>query len=257
MIIAYVPCRLKSSRLPEKAIRPINGLASIERCLINSMAIPGIDKVILATSTNKEDDILEKYTMGGQVEITRGSENDVLARFLPSVNKYHPEHIVRITGDCPLVSAELGSCLIRSHKETNADATFTLSKTALGISLEIYRTSAVRKLRELFPKTEHSEYLVYYFLNNPNHFKLNLMEAPEKFIKPWRLTLDEENDLELFNMIYSELKIDKKPVDFNEVIAFFKNNPAAASYNINNVVKYRQDPNLIDMLKKATTWIER
>lgn len=257
MIIAYVPCRLKSSRLPEKAIRPIYGITSIERCLINAMAIPGIDKVILATSTNEEDDALEGYTLGGKVEVTRGSENDVLSRFLPSIDKYEPDHIIRITGDCPLVSAELGSCLIQSHKDLNADATFTLSKTALGISLEVYRTSAVRKLRELFPKTEHSEYLVYYFLNNPNQFKLNLLEAPDKFIRPWRLTLDEENDLELFNMIYEKLKVGERAVDFNEVIAFFEENPAAASHNTNNVVKYRQDQNLIDELKRVTTWVER
>ena len=256
MVIVYVPCRLKSSRLSEKAIRPIYGLTSIERCLINAMAIPGIDKVILATSTNEEDDALESYTLGGKVEVTRGSENDVLSRFLPSIDKYNPEHIIRITGDCPLVSAELGSYLIQSHKDLNADATFTLSKTALGISLEIYRTSAVRKLRELFPKTEHSEYLVYYFMNNPNHFKLNILEAPDKFLRPWRLTLDEENDLELFNMIYEKLQVGERPVDFDEVIAFFEENPEAASHNANNVVKYRQDQNLIDELKRSTTWVE-
>ncbi len=229
-------------------------MASIERCLINAMAIPGIDKVILATSTSKEDDILEKYTLGGQVEIARGSENDVLSRFLPSVYKYQPEHIVRITGDCPLVSAELGSCLIQSHNELNADATFTLSKTALGISLEVYKTDAVIRLRNLFPQTMHSEYLIFYFLNNPELFRLNIIEAPTHFIKPWRLTLDETNDLELLNFIYETLQVGNRPLQFNELESFFEMYPEASEININNVVKYKQDQNLIKYLKKVTTY---
>ena len=231
----------------------INGISSIERCLINAMAIPGIDKVILATSVNPEDDVLEKYNLNGRVEVVRGDENDVLQRFLPSINKYRPDHIIRITGDCPLVSPELGDIIIKSHLESRADVSYTLSKVALGISFEVIKVQAVERLLTLFAKTEYSEYLIYYFINNPEYFVLNNIQAPEKFIRPWRLTLDEENDLFLLDKLYRWLDIKEKPVMFDEIIHFFSENPDAALINFGNEVKYRDNKVLIDLLKKSTT----
>lgn len=253
MIIAFIPCRLKSTRLPEKAIKEIYGISAIERCLINAKAIPGIDRVILATSTNKEDDVLERYNLNDEIEICRGSENDVLDRFMPIIKKYNPDHIIRITGDCPLVSAELGEFIINSHIARQSDATFTLSKVALGITFEIYKTTAIYRLKELLPETTYSEYLIYYFQNNPNLFSLNIIEAPEKFIKNWRLTLDEENDLQLFNLIYRTLNIGKRAVSFDEIISFFEVYPEAVKINQSNIVKYRDNKELVAILKNATT----
>ncbi len=49
MIVVFVPCRLKSTRCPNKGISDIYGMTAIERTLINAQAIIGVDKVILAT----------------------------------------------------------------------------------------------------------------------------------------------------------------------------------------------------------------
>ena len=256
MIIAFVPCRLKSTRLPNKAIKDIYGITAVERCLLNAEAIAKCDKIVLGTSNNSEDDALEQCTLGGEVAVVRGSEEDVLSRFIPIIDKYEPEHIMRITGDCPLVSYELAGLIIDSHLATGADASFTRSPVALGIACEIYKTSAIRKLRKLFPVTSHSEYLIYYFLNNSHIFNLNIVEAPEKFIRNWRLTLDEESDLQLFNMIYSKLDVGKRAVSFEEVIRFFEENPEAATINAGIEVKYRDNQKLVDYLKEMTTYKE-
>lgn len=253
MIIAFVPCRLKSSRLPEKAIQNIYGISAIERCLINTMAIPGVDKVILATSTNKEDDKLLGYNLNGKVEVVRGSEEDVLERFLPIILRDNPEHIVRVTGDCPLVSKELGDITIKKHLESDCDATFTLSKVALGTACEIYKTEAILRLKNILKNTNNSEYLIYYFLNNPSIFLLNIFDAPETFIKPWRLTLDETSDLELLNLIYKTLDIGERPVSYSEITGFFGRYPEASRININNIVKYRDNMDLVNYLKRVTT----
>ncbi|MCX6327714.1 MAG: spore coat protein [Bacteroidia bacterium] len=253
MIIAFVPCRLQSSRLPNKAIQPIYGISAIERCLINTLAIPGIDKVILATSTNNEDDLLMNFSLKGKIEVVRGSADDVLERFIPSIQKYKPDHIVRVTGDCPLVSPELGELTINKHLQKGCDATFTTSKVALGTACEVYKSEAILRLRELIKVTNHSEYLVYYFLNNPTHFTLNVFDAPDQFIKPWRLTLDEKNDLELLNLIYKTLDVGERPVYFSEVETFFERFPETAQINIGNIVKYRDNKELVEFLKKATS----
>lgn len=253
MIIAFIPCRLKSSRLPNKAIQEINGISAIERCLINTQAIPGIDKVILATSTNKEDDQLLNYNLNGIFEVVRGPEDDVLERFIPAIQKYKPDHIVRVTGDCPLVSPELGGYTISKHIDEGYDVTFTLSKVALGTACEIYKREAILRLRELIKVTNHSEYLIFYFLNNPTHFTLNTFDAPEQFIKPWRLTLDEKNDLELLDLLYRTLNVGARPVYFSEVMSFFEKFPETSLINIRNIVKYRDNKELVEFLKRETT----
>ena len=183
MILVFVPCRLKSTRYPNKGISDIHGITAIERTLINAQAIKGVDKVILATSTAVEDDPLLCCNLDCKIEVVRGSEDDVLARIIPFIEKNKPDYIIRVTGDCPLVSSELAELLIQSHIETGADLTYTPSKTAFGIACEIYKAESLFKLRTYFPQTLHSEYLIYYFTNNRNLFQVNEFLAPEKFIK--------------------------------------------------------------------------
>ena len=151
-------------------ISDIHGITAIERTLINAQAINGVDKVILATSIAAVDDPLLRCNLDDKIEVVRGSEDDVLARIIPFIEKNKPDHIIRVTGDCPLVSSELAELLIQSHIETGADLTYTPSKTALGIACEIYKAESLLKLRTYFPQTLHSEYLIYYFTNNRNLF---------------------------------------------------------------------------------------
>jgi spore coat polysaccharide biosynthesis protein SpsF (cytidylyltransferase family) len=254
MILAFVPCRLKSSRYPNKGIASIYGKRSIERSLMNVAAIPGIDKVILVTSSSEFDDALEECNLDGSVDVYRGSEEDVLERVIPALDKYKPKYLIRATGDCPLVSAELASILIEEHILSGADMTYTPSKVALGISCEVYTTSSIYKLRDLFPQTLYSEYLIYYFTNNPNIFKINAVEAPEKFIRPWRLTFDEPADLILLNLLFKSFDAKERTLSFDEVTHFFESNPSAAEINSGIVVKYRDNADLISFLKEATTF---
>ena len=92
---------MKSTRLKEKAIIPINGISSIERCLQNSLKISNINKVILATSTLKEDKILKNYTLSGKVDFFTGDPDDVILRYLDICKKYNIDTVIRVTGDMP------------------------------------------------------------------------------------------------------------------------------------------------------------
>jgi spore coat polysaccharide biosynthesis protein SpsF (cytidylyltransferase family) len=254
MILAFVPCRLLSSRYPNKGITFINGVRSIERCLLNVKSVKSINNVVLVASTSSADDPLRDCTLNNSVGFFRGSADDVLERVLPAIEKFEPKFIIRITGDCPLVSNELVEILIKEHITSGADMTYTPSRVALGITCEIYSVSAIMKLRKLFPKTLHSEYLIYYFTNNQNIFKINEVIAPDKFIQPWRLTFDEPDDLKLLNLIYKTIDVGFRAVSFDEVSLFFQENPEAVNINSGVLVKYRDNAELISYLKDATTY---
>ena len=55
MILGLIPSRLKSRRLPNKAVKKINGETLIEH-LIHRLKISNkVDNIVLATTKNKED----------------------------------------------------------------------------------------------------------------------------------------------------------------------------------------------------------
>ena len=102
MILAILQARVSSSRLPGKVLKTILGkemlLHQIERIQCSTL----IDKLVVATSTDSSDDAIEKICNKNKVEVFRGDLLDVLDRFYKCAHKYKPEHIVRLTGDCPL-----------------------------------------------------------------------------------------------------------------------------------------------------------
>lgn len=254
-IITVVPCRMRSTRLPGKAIQPIYGVPSIERCLLNTLAITGSEATVLATSTHPEDTVLEQHNLHGRVAVVRGSEDDVLQRFFVAIEQFPADIVVRVTGDCPVVSYEIADMLIESHLRTGADVTYCRwGEFPPGINSEVYSVAALRRLGELMADTSYSEYLVLYFKNNPGYFTLNEVQVPDLYRHPeWRLTLDEPVDLELFQLLFSTLGIEREPIAFEQIMRFFADNPAAVAINAGVTIKYESDSEFVRFLTQATT----
>lgn len=251
--IAVVQCRTGSSRLPRKALAQIYGVPAIERCLLNASAITTVSAVVLTTSTSSADDVLAEHTLGGRVGFVRGPEDDVLERFLIAAARHDADHVVRVTGDSPLVSFEIADILVTAHLASGADATFAEREYAPGTGVDVYSVSALQRLRRLLSETPYSEYLILYFKNNPDLFRLHEVQLPPEFRSPWRLTLDEPSDLKLLELIYSTLDVGVEAVPWASVRRFFAEHPEAAAINAGNELRYVDDPVLRAELERATT----
>ncbi|MBN2299079.1 MAG: N-acetylneuraminate synthase family protein [Deltaproteobacteria bacterium] len=247
-----VACRMKSSRLKNKAILPIGGVPSVERCLQNCLLITGTDEVILATSDLPEDAILENYTVGGKVRFWRGDPDDVIARYLGACEKYNIDVILRVTADCPVISPDIADILLKSHFETGADFTGAAS-CAVGSAVEVYNTETLRRVIRLMGNARHSEYMTWYMKNNPEVFKLNIVELPDQLYRDYRLTLDFEEDLKMFNRLFEELeKRGGLEPNLQNVFRVLDEIPEIPAINQNMPLRYRTDQQLIDMLNKVT-----
>jgi len=251
-VITVVPCRLKSSRLPEKALQPIFGISSIQRCLLNTFEISSSKISVLATTTNPEDRALRHHTVNGKADFICGSEEDVLDRFLKAIERHSADIVIRVTGDCPVVSYEIADLLVEAHLNSDADVTYAEPGFAVGTNSEVYTAKALYRLRERMPQTLHSEYLIYYFLNNPDIFRLNSIALPSYYHRGWRLTLDERTDLDLFEHIFSNLKIDWRAISFSEIVNFLVAHPDVASINSSSKLRYVHDQNFAVYLNKVT-----
>jgi N,N'-diacetyllegionaminate synthase len=250
-VAVIVAARMKSSRLKKKALLPIAGRASVERCLDQCFAIKGADEVILATSVLDEDAILSNYLCEQKAKFWAGDPDDVIDRYLGACDTYKVDVVVRVTADCPLISPEIMDFLLESHFETGADYT-AAANAAVGTVGEVINTSALREVIARLGSAEHSEYMTWYFKNNPDVFNLNIVDLPPEYVRDYRLTLDHSEDLELFELIFKELLPGKSSYSLDEVFAVFDNNPNIQSINSHIPLKYKTDKKFIAKLNKKT-----
>jgi len=251
VVAVIVAARMKSSRLEKKALLPIAGRPSVERCLDQCLSVVGIDKVILATSDLEEDGVLANYRCEGRVNFWAGDPDDVISRYLGACDAHGVDVVVRVTADCPLVAREILEYLLDSHFQTGAD--YPAAREApVGTAGEIINVSALREVINRLGRAEHSEYMTWYFRNNPDIFKLNIVELPTEWIRDYRLTLDHKEDLDLFEAVFKKLPISDSGYALADVLAILDAEPELAKLNGHIGLKYRTDENLIAMLNENT-----
>ena len=244
-----IACRMKSTRLKHKAILPITGLASIERCIINAKKIKSADEIILATSTLPEDQVLAKYAKKQGIRFFAGDPEDVIMRYLGAAEKHNLDIIIRITGDCPIVSYEMAEFLLKRHFEKGNDYTGP-KEFAVGQNSEIYSVNTLKRVIEYLGDARHSEYMSWYMLTNKDIFQVDMVELPQKWRRHYRLTLDVQEDLDMFNALFK--KLGSKEPSIKNVFAILNANPRIPDLNNAITLKYKTDQKLIDTLNKET-----
>lgn len=249
---SIIACRLKSSRLAKKAILKIGELSSVEFCIKNSLSLKNVNHTVLATSTVEEDAELENYTYSGNVLFHKGHPLDVIQRYIDVIDKYKMDVVIRITADMPYISNEIVEIMLKSHFETGADFTRAINAT-IGTGVEIINAEALKRVKAFFPAADYSEYMTYYFTNNPEFFRINDVKLPDDLVRDYRLTLDYNEDLILFNKIQEHLDKNNLNSTIKNVYSFLDANPDLTKINVRLEVKDLTDKSLMETLKKATT----
>jgi len=250
-IAVIIAGRLKSTRLKEKALLKLGEITTVEKCIKNTCNFDNINSVILATSTLESDDALKDFTYSDAVIFHRGDPEDVIDRYLQIIRQLKIDVVVRVTADNPFVDNEILQILLDSHFKSGADYT-TAKEAAIGTNLEIINTAALEKVKSFFPDAAYSEYMTWYFANNADYFKLNYVELPSALVRPYRLTLDFDEDLEMFRIIDKSLSDINSEYVLKDVFEFLDANPDISSINSHIQAKYKTDQTLIDTLNEKT-----
>jgi len=147
MILAILQARTSSSRLPGKVLKPILGKPMLLLQIERVRRARKIDKLVVATSNDPSDDGIEALCKQHGIDCFRGSLNDVLDRFYRAALTYNPEHIVRLTGDCPLIDPELVDSIIDMHLEGNYDYTSNAIQMTFpdGLDVEILTIKVLKE----------------------------------------------------------------------------------------------------------------
>lgn len=184
-----------STRLPGKVLRPIAGKFLLAHVLGRLAESPHSARVVIATSTEIADDVIEAFCLNHGVDCFRGSETDVLTRYRECALTYGFDSVVRLTADNPFTDVVELNRLIRLHLYSGNDYTHSFGMMPLGVGAEIFSFAALERSYQEGQAANHREHVNEYIQENPALFRIGQLEVPvAKHYPELRLTVDTEED---------------------------------------------------------------
>lgn len=205
-----IQARMGSSRLQGKVLLPlpfIDGKPILFRVIDELQFLESNYQVIVVTTTNKSDDIIEEKCNSKDILCYRGSEDNVLSRYTEVAKIYDFEHIVRLTADNPFICREVVKKTVSHHLNTKSDYTSSMS-LPIGMNIEVVRCESLIKSESLI-KNDFDKEHVTTCLKREAGFIKSVIRFDAKFEK-YRLTVDTASDFLLANFIASISNFSKK-----------------------------------------------
>jgi len=220
---------MSSTRLPDKVLLEIEGKPMLYYVIKQVRASKIIKEVVIATTTEREDDVIVEYCKKVGVKCFRGSKKDLLDRYYQCAKKFRCDPIVRITSDCPLIDPTLIDKIIKKFLRNSYDyIANNLEKMRgrwdnstcnfpQGMTVEISSFRALEKAWKEAKKISEREHVFPYVQFNPKLFKVsNLKNKVDlSFI---RCTVDRTEDLIFVREVYKRVPKGKKFVSIKDIL---------------------------------------
>lgn len=228
--IVIIQARMGSSRLPGKILKPLGFLDvltyDIERC----RAIKGVSEVIVATSSLSQDDAIAKWCEAHHVAYFRGSEDDVLDRYVQCAKMYKPDYVMRVTSDCPFVDYEMASEMVALMTNEKKDVMLLEGELPRGLAVELISYDALLRIHKLGQEPRHREHVTYYAYEFAEQFDTITYKTPKnRQATELRITLDTKEDYSLISKIAKHFN--DPLVSSVDVIQFLQQHPEIAELN--------------------------
>jgi len=236
MIGCIIQARMGSTRLPGKVMKKMDNDNHVIDYVINQVKCSKkIEKIIVATTTLNEDNIICNHLESQKIDFFRGSSDDVLDRYYNCARKFSIDIIVRITGDNPLIDPKIIDLIINEYKNNECDyATNTTIRTfPYGTEVEIFSFKSLENAWNNAKKPSEREHVTPFFRDPKNGFINNNTESKENF-SHLRYTIDRIEDLKLEKEITKN--IHTRPIFMEDVIKLYKQKQEI--FQINKNVKH-------------------
>jgi len=238
-VVASIEARMDSSRLPGKSVKKILEKPMLELMIERVKDCKQIDCIVIATSINEKNDVIEELASKLNVQCFRGSENDVLLRVLGATKMVNADVILELWGDCPLIDPEVLDNLVNFYKNNNLDCAGTalpnFKKTyPLGISALIFSRKILENVSKITEDLEDHENVSNYIYEHPDKYKIASLPCPNELNYPdLRLVVDEESDFELVKTIFENIYPKNSHFRTIDIIKFLNKNPNLKNLNKN------------------------
>jgi len=223
-----IQARLGSTRFPGKILKPFYEGKTMLDIILKKLHQATDTKVIVATSTSPNDTLLADYLSENNQLIFRGSENDVLDRFIKTAEAFQLDSIIRICSDNPFLDPKGIVILIDKAKYSNAQYIgFRINglpsiKTHFGFWGEFVTLEALKKVASTSTDLQDHEHVTIHVYSHPNNYQCEWIECPE-FIQgrdDIRLTVDTPEDFANAQQVYANLSRQHPGFGLKEVVQY-------------------------------------
>ena len=234
-VVAIIEARMSSTRLPGKVLLEAAGKPMLAHLIYRLKNVEGIDKIVIATTTNAKDDVLEDFAKAEGVGCFRGSEADVLERVLGASNAFEADLIVEITGDCPIIDPELIQQAVDVFFGNSADyvSNNNIRSYPDGMDVQVFKPETLYDSSLRTQDALHREHVTLHIRQSENLYSRINLVAPKSLHWPeLGLTLDERSDYELLKLIIEHFAPNTL-FSCSQIIEFLKQNPSLVAINAN------------------------
>lgn len=233
-IVAIIQARMSSTRLQGKVLKTVMDKTLLEYQLERVRQSTLIDEIIVATTEKESDNQIVKLCEQLNVNVYRGSENDVLSRYYGAAMEFKADVIVRLTSDCPLIDPEVIDEVIQLYLERQEIidyASNALERTfPRGLDTEVFSFEALQKACERASLERDREHVTAYIYTNQSEFHLANVTCGQDFSNH-RWTVDTEEDFELIKRILESLHPNNPTFIMQDVIDLLDENPTWVKIN--------------------------
>ena len=224
----FITARLKSTRLKRKILLDLEGQSVLGHVIESAKQVDGVNDVVVCTSTVAQDRPILDICYKHDCYYFNGSPSDVLNRLLLAATFFECDYLLLITADNPLFSFEYAQRLVSEIKRDPDVDYLHIDGLPVGLDPYIIRRKAFEVI-DAIKDDDETEFWPEY-LKDESVFKHRSIKVDPEHVRDYRLTMDYQQDLDLFKIIYQEC-YDGKPITTSKVIEYLDANPSVCALN--------------------------
>ncbi len=223
--VAIIQARMGSTRLPGKVLLPLGGMPVLGWVVRAAKAIPGIDAVMLATGDDAANDPVAAWAEEQKLALFRGSESDVLARFVGAARAAQAGIVLRLTADCPFLDPAICGQVLHLVASGTADYASNVDPATWpdGLDCEAFTAKAL-SAEQLAGQSYEREHVTPLLRADRQRFRNAPLVCPLPGLAGERWTLDTPEDLVFLRGLTEHLPADRPP-SFIEVLSVLREYP--------------------------------
>ena len=234
--VIIIQARMTSTRLPGKIMADLGGRPMLARQIERLRRCREVDQIAIATTVNRTDDPVVALGEEEKLICHRGSENDVLSRYVETARACRADVITRITADCPLIDADITDQVIKElvdHTGSCDYACNVLERTyPRGLDVETLTRDALERCHREATSAEDREHVTSFIRRDRSGLFACRSIRDCQNNSDLRWTVDTQIDLELIRRIYQDLDLARTYRPYRQILDYVRAHPDLATANI-------------------------
>lgn len=252
--VAITQARLGSTRLPNKVLLEVEGKSLLAHHVERVRRSNTVDEVAVATTDLALDDPIAAWCQDSNIRCVRGSENDVLGRYVLAANSCNADIIVRVTSDCPLIDPAVIDRTVGAFCQSLPTYDYACNRLPQsyprGLDTEVTTREVLLTADREAKSARDREHVTLFIWRQPDRFRL--LNVPHRANESrYRWTVDTEADFELIRRMIPELVSVREDYDLQNCLDCMALHPQWSQ--LNELVE-QKDLDAYDVVGDVDQW---